>query len=291
MTTHISAPGDSEADDNRTTVEVVAQPSGPDLVVTSSLGHTPVTADAPTPFVVDVANWGTAPSTQTQLTVTVPPTFTVQSTVPPATRVGKELRWELGPLAMDASRAVTITTMLNPGLPSPSTPRLDVSVVATTTHDIDLENNRLDVRKAAEQSGSDLVVDLTEAGTNEQGKRRFMLHYANGGNQIAASTTISVPLGAGLSMVLAQPQPTSTRQATNWPGGVLHWRLGDLGPGEEGLIMLDVREGVLPDNGSMILAIAHSTGADINGGDNAATALIAATPAQQRHVYLPMVRR
>ena len=51
--------------------------------------------------------------------------------------------------------------------------------------------------------------------------------------------------------------------------------------------MLHVREGSLPADISLILAVARSTSA----GHNAVTRLITSTPISQRRIFLPMVRR
>jgi hypothetical protein len=121
-----------------------------------------------------------------------------------------------------------------------------------------------------------------------------MLHYGNYGNAVAASTVISASLGSGLSVITTEPAASRTTRDERWPGGVLSWRLGDLAPGAEGTILLHVRTGSLPPDGSLILADAQTTSADVDGSNNAATELVTAdptAPADQQRVFLPMVRR
>lgn len=171
--------------------------------------------------------------------------------------------------------------------------------VASATPDIDLSNNAEQVVKNVELPGSDVQTWFNLEGAGEAGQLpagqvvTYTVHYANYGNQVAPSTTLTVSLGSGLTLIDAQPAPTRTVTSTNFAGGVLGWDVGDLAVGDTGTVTVRVQVGPVPDDGTTVLATINAGGQDVDPANNVYQEVRAAGAAQAAvsRVYLPVVTR
>ncbi len=263
---------------------LLVQPPGPDLVVRSDIAATAMTVGQPIPLTLEVANAGNAPAADVTLSLTLPDSVTLDSASPaPATSSAGRATWNLGSLAPDTSKRVTVTVSLDPALLArvPLDPDLEAGGVLTytlqaesVTPDIDLSNNVEEVVKRVEFAGPDLSVSMNVQGADGPGMLSpgqdvtYTLLYGNAGNQMAPATTLSLSLWSGLELVSAQPAPSRTTTSPTFAGGVLGWDLGDLPVGEWGMVQVQLHVASIPPEGSLVLAVVGSGSADTHPVDN-----------------------
>ncbi|HLB11684.1 MAG TPA: DUF11 domain-containing protein, partial [Dehalococcoidia bacterium] len=278
---------DAEArlDNNTDAFEVIVQPSGPDLLIGSSIGEAAMTVGQPVTFTLSVANFGNAPASGTGLTLTLPLSVTLRSATPaPSSSGGSNVAWGLGNLAPGASQQVTVTVDLDGALATtvPLDPQVEAGGLLTytvqagsPTPDIDTDNNVQELVKRVEYPGSDLSASLAAEGVGPDGtfaagqEITYTVRYGNFGNQVAPTTTVTLSLGSGLSLVSAQPAPARTESSSEFPGGTLGWDVGNVAVGASDIITARVRVASVPEDGSMVLATVSGRGREIAPLDNA----------------------
>jgi uncharacterized repeat protein (TIGR01451 family) len=283
---------------------LLVQPPGPDLAVRSEIAATAMTVGRPITFTVEVANAGNAPAAGTSLTLTLPDSVTLISATPtPSTSGAGHVTWDLGDLAAGASKPITVTVSLDTVLAALVSRDPDSEPAGVLTYtlragsltpDFDLNNNEEQVVKPVEFAGPDLSVSLNVAGADGPGMLSagqdvtYTLLYGNFGNQIAPTTTLTLSLWSGLSLVSAQPAPSRRDTSTTFAGGILVWDLGDLPVGEWGTIQVRLHVATIPSEGSLVLAAIASDTADIRPTDNVT---LDRGTAKMSQLYLPQVMR
>lgn len=301
--------GDADANpsDNRSEAfGLLVQPPGPDLAVRSEIAATAMTVGGPITFTMEVANAGNAPAAGAALTLTLPASVTLISATP-VTSTGSAGRatWNIGNLAPDTSKRVTVTVSLDPALAALASLDSDAEPAGVLTYtlragaatpDFDLSNNVEQVVRPVESAGPDLSVSLGVEGADGPGTLSagqdvtYTLLYGNFGNQIAPTTTLTLSLWSGLNLVSAQPAPSRTTTSTTFAGGVLGWDLGNLPVGEWGTIRVRLHVASVPSEGSMVLAAVGSGAADIHPTNNVALDHRTASIKIGR-IYLPQLMR
>lgn len=276
---------DANPSDNQTEAfGLLVQPPGADLAIRSDIAAAAMTVGEPVTFTVDVANAGNAPAADATLTLTLPDSVTLVSATPaPATSSASRATWNLGSLAPDTSRRITVTVSLDPVLLArvPLDSDWEAGGVLSytlraesVTPDIDLSNNVEEVVKRVEFAGPDLSVSMNVEGADGPASLSvgqdltYTLLYGNSGNQVAPTTTLTLSFWSGLELVSAEPAPSRTTTSPTFAGGVLVWDLGDLPVGEWGTIQVRLHVASVPSEGSLVLAVIASDTADTHPVDN-----------------------
>jgi uncharacterized repeat protein (TIGR01451 family) len=286
---------------------LLVQPPGPDLAVQSDLDAAAMTVGQPVTFTMEVANAGNALAAGAAVTLTLPASVTLVSAVPmTSTSSAGHATWNLGNLAPDASRRITVTLALDPALAAmaPFDPNLETGGVLTytlragsATPDIDLSNNMEQVVKGVEFAGPDLTVWLGVQGADDVGTLTvgqdvtYTILYGNFGNRIAPTTTVTLSLWSGLSLVSAQPAPSRTMTSTTFAGGVLGWDLGALEVGESGSIQARAHVASVPAEGSLVLATIGNAHLDIYPANNVDLLIRSQFVQSPQRLFLPLVQR
>ncbi|GIW90395.1 MAG: hypothetical protein KatS3mg109_0827 [Pirellulaceae bacterium] len=299
-----SDPDANPSDNQYEAFGLLVQPPGPDLIVRSTLAATAMTVGRPITFTVEAANAGNAAAAGTSLTLTLPDSVTLISATPaPSTSGAGHVTWDMGDLAAGASQQVTVTISLDTALAALASRDPDSEPAGVLTYtlragsvtpDFDLSNNEEQVVKPVEFAGPDLSVSLNGAGADGPGTLSagqdvtYTLLYGNFGNQIAPTTTLTLSLWSGLSLVSAQPAPSRRDTNTTFAGGVLVWDLGDLPVGEWGTIQVRLHVASIPPEGSLVLAAIGSDTADIRSTNNV---ILDRRTAKMSQLYLPQVMR
>ncbi len=296
-------------ENNLDSAPLLIQSPGPDLALRSDLGAMAMTVDQPVTFTVTVANQGNMPASGAVLSITLPISVTLGNASPAASASGPAgITWQLGTLAPDTRQMVSVIVALDPSLGAlvPMDPEVRTSAlltytlgVASATPDIDLSNNAEQVVKNVELPGSDVQTWFNLEGAGEADQLpagqvvTYTLHFANYGNQVAPSTTLTLSLGSGLTLVDAQPAPTRTITSTNFAGGVLGWDVGDLAVSDTGAVAVRVQVGPVSEDGSTVVATISSPGQDVDPANNVYQEVRAARAARAAvsRVYLPVVTR
>lgn len=296
---------DANPSDNRyEAFGLLVQPPGPDLAVRSEIAATAMTVGRPITFAMEVANAGNAPAAGVALTLTLPASITLISATPvTSTSSAGRATWNIGNLAPDTSKRVTVTVSLDTALAALASPDPDAEPAGvltctlragSVTPDFDLSNNIEQVVRPVESAGPDLSVSLGVEGADGPGTLSagqdvtYTVLYGNFGNQIAPTTTFTLSLWSGLNLMSAQPAPSRTTTSTTFAGGVLGWDLGNLPVGEWGVIPVRLHVASIPSEGSLILAAIGSGASDIHPVDN--VALDHRTVGIEfKRVYLPLL--
>ena len=142
-----------------------------------------------------------------------------------------------------------------------------------------------------EFAGPDLLAKLTAATASGSALAAgqditYTVFYGNYGNQIAPTTTLTLSLWSGMSLVNAEPASSRTITSSTFLGGVLGWDMGDLPVGDSGVIRVRVHVADIPPEGSMVLAAVRSDEMDIQPTDNVDVRL---ESSKSYAVYLPLV--
>jgi uncharacterized repeat protein (TIGR01451 family) len=297
---------ESSLENNTDTFGLIIQAPGPDLVIDSDIASARMLVGEPVTLSLNVANYGNALAQNVALTLTLPPSVTLLLADPITTTTEANIvTWELGDIAPDDERVITATVELDFSL-TPATsldPETDASgwltytlATGNTAGDIDPDNNSEEIIKPVEPAGSDLMIwsgveGDEEAGTFTAGQVvTYTLYYANYGNQVAPSTTITLSLGAGLSLAAAQPTPDATGADPDFEGGLYGWQLGELAVGSEGAIPIQIQVESMPVTGTVILATITAEAVDIQPEDNVVYDYrTAATALAQYSIYMPII--
>ena len=287
---------------------LLVKPLGPDLAVQAQdLVGAAMTIGQPITTTFGVVNRGTAIAPSTRLTLTLPASVTLVSAIPAPTSTGLgTANWNLGGLAPDASRRITVTLDLDPSLAArvPADSNLETGGVLTytlragsATPDIDLSNNMVQVVKGIEFAGPDLAVWLGVQGAGDLGTLTagqdvtYTLMYGNFGNRSAPGTAVTLSLGSGVSLTGAEPAASRTAPSPTFAGGVVGWDLGNLAVGDANVIQVHIRVNAVPPEGSMALATITSNELDINPGNNVDFVVRRQASGPRTSTYLPLVRR
>ncbi len=282
---------------------VLIQPLGPDLAVQAQdLEGVAMTIDQPVTTTFSVINQGTTIASSTRLTLTLPPSVTIPSALPPtSTTTMNTITWDLGLLAPDASQRITVTLNLDPALLTGLAPVPDLetgnlltfTLNAASSGDIDLTNNTRTVASPVVFAGNDTAIwmdtQAADAGALAVGQAiTYTILYGNLGNQVASATVVTMTLGAGLSIFDVVPTPTNVVSGT-----VLGWNLGDLPAGTEGQFQIHAHVDTVPPEGSLTYAAIESAGFDIATSNNVATDLRQADTANAvgLEIFLPLIVR
>ncbi len=296
---------DANPSDNRyEAFGLLVQPPGPDLAVRSEIAATAMTVGQPISFTMEVANAGNAPAAGAALTLTLPVSVTLVSATPAtSTYSAGHATWNLGSLAPGASRQVTVTAFLDPALAALVLLEPDLETggvltytlqVGSLTPDFDLNNNVEQVVKPVESAGPDLSVSLGVEGADDPGTLSagqditYTLLYANFGNQVAPTATLTLSFWSGLNLVSVQPTPSRTATSTTFAGGVLAWDLGDLPIGEWEMLQARLRVAPIASAEGLVLAVIGGSASDIHPVNNVALHRFTVAT-QSSQVYLPLL--
>jgi uncharacterized repeat protein (TIGR01451 family) len=161
--------------------------------------------------------------------------------------------------------------------------------VSSATSDLYPANNTQMITDHATLAGHDAEVWLNVAGDVAAGQDiTYTLGYANYGNQLTPTSTVTLTLDGALTFVSASI--SATRVVS---GSTLGWDLGMLPVGAHGMIEVRAHTAALPTSGGVTFAQLTSRGFDVDPVNNLAYAIregYGAAPAKY-HVYLPLVRR
>jgi uncharacterized repeat protein (TIGR01451 family) len=258
-------------------------------MIESDLGAVALTLDRPVTTTIAVSNFGTVTAPGTQLTLTLPPSVTLSSASPvTSTQSSGVYKWNLGPLGVDESRRVTVTLALSPSLAvtQPLPFLLNATSAVPDLHPI---NNTDVITDFATLSGHDAQLWLNAEGNVAAGQDiTYTLGYANYGNQIAPTATLTLTLDNALTLIGAAPAATRVVSGTT-----LAWDLGALPVGAHGTIEVHAHAATVPSSGGVTFAQLTSTSFDIDPANNLAYAVregYGAAPAKY-HIYLPLARR
>lgn len=291
---------DVDLADNHDAVGLIVQPAAPDLVLDSELDGTVFEAGQLLTTTIDVTNYGALAAPHTQLTVTLPTSVTLVSANPitSAASIGQAV-WSLGTLAPDAIKTVTVTLQPQAGLAVHYAANLGAGWPLTFTLDanssaIDLspDSNQAIVVAPLRRLGHDAVAWLSttgdQTGSIVAGQNLTLtLHYANYGEMIAPTTTLTLTLASGLSIVSAQPAAQRLISGT-----MAGWDLGTLSPGDQGVVLVNVHVNDLSPEGSFAAVNINAPTYDFNMENNfALREFPGAVPSGAYRLSLPLVRR
>lgn len=281
------------ADNHDAALGVRIQPAGPDLIVQSDLGEVALTNEQPVTATIDVANYGNAIAPGAQLTFTLPPSVTLTSATPfTSSIVPNGYRWNLGSIGVDETRRVTLTLQLDPRLITDTLP-FQIEA-ASSMADLNLDDNTLIEHPTIMSRGSDLVMwwnrpDMSALPTLNE-TITYTVNYANLGNQAAASTTLTLTLGTGLSIINATPAAQRTLSGT-----LAGWDLGTLDVGAAGAITITAKVITASTDSLVTWATVRSQTPDIDPANNTLvdyrSAFLSAAVSGNFRLFLPLVRR
>jgi len=268
---------------------VLVQPASADLMVESTLGNVALTIDRPVTTTIDVSNFGTVVAPSTQLTLTLPPSVTLSSSSPlTSTQANGVYKWNLGALNVDESRRLTVTLALSPSLALTQSLPFLLSA-SSAVAELYPANNTQVITDHATLAGHDAEVWLNVNGGIASGQDiTYTLGYANYGNQLAPTSTVTLTLDDALTFISASISATRVVSGTT-----LAWDLGALPVGAHRTIEVHAKAAALPSSGGVTFAQLTSTGFDIDPANNLAYVIregYGVAPAKY-HLYLPLVRR
>jgi uncharacterized repeat protein (TIGR01451 family) len=291
---------DAVPDNNVATggVDIVAPGSDLALDAESLLG-TAMTPGGTVTFTLDVLNQGNTTAADTALTLTLPASVTLGGATPvPQGVSGNTLLWDLGAMPPGVSAQFTVSVNLDPGLVPVNPDATAVTAadeltytmgVTTTGFDRDPSNNAATVMRPVVLPGPDdqawVSVEGTEPGVLQVGQDvTFTIGYANYGNDVAPTSTLTTTFDAGLHLGAIQPAPTRVSSNT------LGWDLGTLAVGQSGDIVVSAHVDAVSPYGSITTGNIQSVAPDIATENNAFVDVrFSAAPAPV--AYLPVVMR
>jgi uncharacterized repeat protein (TIGR01451 family) len=288
---------------------LTVQQPGPDLVISSDLNATALTAGEPVTFTIRLSNEGNAPASNSRLDLTVPTGITITKTSPTANVIPNGVHWNAGVLTPGGWQTFTVGLQVDPALldlaalssdVEPEYPLPFLMTAGSGSTDIDLASNQMQVDKRVELPGPDLLVALQAEGTPGPGvfqvgqQVTYTLRYTNLGNREASVVSAALLLWPGLTLMESRPAPTTNQLNTTSGVRTLTWNLGELSIGEEGTIKLRLRADNVPEVGSIIRASVSSNNIDLNPANNVVMETrykAYASNAGGYKVYLPFVKR
>ena len=236
--------------------------SSPTLGLTLTDGPDPVPAGASLTYTIGYSNTGSAASTSTVLTATVPANASFVSATGGGTRSGSTVTWSLGTLPAGGSGSVQMTVQVTSPLANgtmitaapPSIDCTELAAVAgpgaTTTV------TSVPALSLAQTDSPDPVA----AGAT----LTYTLSYGNSGNANATGVVLTDTIPASTSFVSATGGGTLS-------GGTVTWALGTVAAGGSGSVQLVVQvQSPLPNGISLPAGAA--------GIDSAETAAVSAVP-------------
>jgi len=277
--------GNASSADNHASYTVYVQAAWPALVfLGSTLDSVPLTTDGPATFQVTLRNAGFLPAIDSRLEVTLPKEVKFDKGDPqPESSSGQVVTFKLGDLARAESRSVTMTVELDPRqLSEVSLSDVPLSFAFRASHiasGAEVTDTHFEVTKRIESAGQDVAVWLTTVGAKEPGevsprdKVTCAITYANLGNQPAHKVSVALSLGEGLEIAHSDPPPSGTATNSTYPGGVVHWDIGDLDIGMQGSIRSVIHVTSVPDDGALVTASITADGVDLDASNNTASVL------------------
>jgi hypothetical protein len=280
-----SSEGNANPDDNHASYTVYVQPTGPALVfLDSTLDSVPLTTDGSAAFNVNLKNAGNLPAIDTRLEATLPKEVRFDKADPqPESSNGQVVNFKLGDLARAESRSIVMTVKFDPHRISDvlqSDPPLTFAFrISHISSGAEVTDSHLEITKHIESAGQDVAVWLTSEGAKELGEvspnddLTCVITYANLGNQPAHKVAVALNLGSGLAITHSDPQPSGTGTNNGYPGGVMHWDIGDLDVGMSRTIHSVIHIASVPDDGALVSATITADGIDIDSSNNTACLL------------------
>jgi len=271
--------------DNHFSYTFYVQPAGPDLaIVDSTVDSVPLNPDGPATFEMGVMNAGNLPATDVWLEANLPNEVQFEKGDPPAEpSTSQKLTFKLGDLARGQSRQVAMTIALDPKQ-VPAVLRSDRGLTfsfgaSRSASGARVTDTQIEIAKRIKYAGQDVAVWLMTEGAKEPGEVsprddvRCVTMYANLGNQAAHKVVVALNLSEGVALAHSDPQPSGTGKNDDFPGGVAHWDIGDLGVGISGTIRSVIHVTSMPDDGTLVNATITADGVDIDASNNAASLL------------------
>jgi hypothetical protein len=278
---------DAHESNLRTAFVLSVENPAADLIVKSDLDSDPFTADKPVDFTVDVTNLGTIRASACDLTMTLPPKVTFDSSDPvPAEHSGNRVTWKLDDLAETQSHPLKIRIVLDSILRAaaygfaPKLAAFNFKFDATTaTEVLGPSQGHLEIVKYPEPAGSNVAVSFNVPGAEHPGElpvggdATHEIMYGNYGNAPASQASVSLVLPDGLDLIDAVPpaarmsKDDKSRASTSW------WELGDLPVGESGVIKARVHVKSIGADGSLVSATISAAGNDVRSRGKSAYSL------------------
>ncbi len=259
--------------------QVVCAPPPPpptpkaDLAVTLAAAPNPVTVGQTLTYTLNVSNAGPSVATGTVLSNSLPPGVTLVSAQPSQGSCSGTvvLSCSLGTLAVGGNASVVIQV-----IPNAAGSLTDTASVTSTVTDPNTANNSASVTvnavAAPPMADLSLVLSAAPNPVTVGQTLTYTLNVSNAGPSVAAGTTLSDSLPAGVSFVSAQPSQGSCTGTT-----ILSCSLGTLAVGGSASVVIQVipnAAGSLTDTASVA-----STVIDPNPANNSASVTVNAVAA------------
>jgi uncharacterized repeat protein (TIGR01451 family) len=238
---------------------VISLPTTADVSVVKTDQPDPVMPGGVLTYTLVISNAGPANAANVVVTDTLPAGVTFASAVPAQTSGPNPLTWNLGTVAAETRRTITVVVNVNP---SAQCAIMNTASVSSTTPDPNPGNNGDDEPTAV--SGADLQISKSDNPdpVASGAVLTYTLLITNAGPAAAQSVVVTDALPAGVTFANANPAPSSL-------GNPLTWNLGNMVSGARQTITVVVD--VDPATSGQILNTTRvsSTAPDCDPGNNA----------------------
>jgi uncharacterized repeat protein (TIGR01451 family) len=206
-----------------------------DLVLDKQATTAVVRANETTSFVLRYRNAGPSLARMVELSDTLPAELRFGSSDPaPSNVAGQALRWNLGDLAPGTTGTITVEVQAPASQIAASQTYTNTATIGGATTDPDPTNNT--ATAAISVATIDLsVVKAMPPQALAGSEISATLRWRNAGPALAANVVLTDTLPVGLSLISAEPLPTTATSDT------LRWELGDLAGTASGEIALRLR--------------------------------------------------
>lgn len=227
----------------------------PDLTVTKTDGLDTAVPGQTMTYTMVVRNAGEAAAENATAHDTLPPqatyvSSTLEGTAAAATvtlnPAGDQLDWNLGTIAPDAQKTITVTVALDALFPAGTTPLTNVVSVATTTPEPNvLNNSAADVTSVT--AGPTIGLTKTDAPdpVTAGANLTYTITWTVGGTAVASNVIVTDPLPVNTTFVSASNGGTVSN-------GSVTWTLGTQSPGATGTLTLVVKVASPLANGTVL---------------------------------------
>lgn len=246
----------NNTDDATTAIQTV------DLSIVKAGAPAVALAGEPYTYTLTIRNAGAAEAGAVAVADTLPASLTFLDSSPlPATRNGQTLTWNLGAVAANATRTVTVSVAVSTAARGKL---INTVTVDSLEKDRDPSNNTsTHTTDISAQADLSIFKDGTPGPIRSGSLVTYTLRYHNNGPALANAVTVTDRLPEGFTLTKAVPAATSTST------DLLTWVLGGLEARSGGTITLEGRllgAGVSTDR--LNTATITSTTDDPNPGDN-----------------------
>ena len=249
-----------DLDNNRDVMPIRIVTEAADLVVRSTLDHTPLYKGLETIASILVANNGVVSAPSSVVTLILPKHVTLVSAYPPTDTTDRNsASWSLGDVEPGGGRNIELTLALDPALSAMAEPHLDFVIEAhSSAADAMPENNRLELKRMAVEPTADLKVWLSLE-QRDGGEIIGRITYGNFGWIAANPVRLSLQLDPSITFVASDPSADERIGAPEQVAGRIEWMIGWLGAGEADAMEVKLRGAGPPAGASAEIAIGSET--------------------------------